>query len=110
MTDVRSRAERQLGRTQRYVHAGYGPFRWRNGGGRWSKNRVPADFRKPRGMKSVKGGRWGVRKIAASTPDGLQWHAYNRGTLKGASARFATQAEAVAHAQKMAAMRRELTK
>lgn len=110
MTDVRSRAERRLGRTQRYVHAGVDPFRWRNGGGGWSVNRVPAEFRKAPGVKPVKGGRWGVRKLAARTRDGLQWHAYTRGTLKGASARFATQAEAVAHAQKMAAMRRELTK
>lgn len=108
MSDTRTDQERQLGRVQRYVNAGYDPFRWRNAGGRWSKNRVPADFRRPPGMKPVKGGRWGVRKLAVRTRDGLQWQAYNRGTLKGASARFATQAEAVAHAQSIASMKKGL--
>lgn len=109
MIDSRTEAERRLGHSQRYVHAGVDQLRWRNGGGGWSVNRAPAEFRKVPGAKPVKGGRWGVRKIAARTRDGLQWHAYTRGTLKGVTARFATQAEAVAHAQKMAALKRGLT-
>lgn len=109
MIDSRTEAERRLGLSQRYVNAGHSPLRWRNNDRDWGMNRAPADFRKVPGRKPVKGGRWGVRKIAARTRDGLQWHAYTRGTTKGLSARFATQEEAVAHAQKVAALKRGLT-
>ena len=87
----------------RYIHAGYNPHTW-NG-----RNAFPADFRKPEGLANVAGGRWGVRKIALRTRDGKQWSAYCGGTLKGMSARFRTQGEAMHHAVEMAQTKARLT-
>lgn len=92
--DTRTEEEKRKGRRQRYVHAGF--YRYQSG-----MNPVPADFRKKEPRSKVKGGRWGVRKIAVWRGDGKYWHAYNRGTLKGMSARFYTQEEAMSHAVSM---------
>lgn len=109
--DTRTPGERALGRMQRYVHSGTDPLRyrpWDHGRGFGRKNPAPMDFRRPKRLKPVKGGRWGVRKLAANTPDGWQWHAYNKGSLKALSARFPTQEQAVAYATDMANTKRML--
>lgn len=108
--DTRTMGEKLLGKRQRYVNAGVNPAIYRPGSGRWGMNPTPEGFRKPRGLKPVKGGRWSVRKIAARTQDGYQWHAYTKGTMKGASSRFATQADAIRHAQRMARLAAMLKK
>lgn len=105
--DARTADERMIGRRQRYVHADIDPLLFQRGGRlHFRKNPTPRAFLKPRGLKPVRGGRWGVRKLACNTPNGWQWEAYCRGTMKGATGRFPTQALAVAHAQRMAALAR----
>ena len=111
--DTRTPGERALGRMQRYVHSGTDPLRyrpWHHDRGFGRKNPTPMEFRKPKGLRPVKGGRWGVRKLACDTPNGWQWEAYCKGTMKGASGRFPTMELAVAHAQRMAMTARLMRK
>lgn len=111
MADTRTPEERVLGRRQKFVHSGIDPRVFGRNYGRdynalSSKNPEPAPFGKrdvPKGQRrSVSGGRWGVRKLAAHQSDGRHWLAYNRNSLKTLSAKFDTQAEAMGHAQKCA--------
>lgn len=95
--DTRTGEEKRKGRRQRYVHAGFRP-NWDRG----PKNQFPADFRFKGVRANVKGGRWGVRKLATYRPDGRYWEAYCRGTAKALGGRFATQAEAFSHAESVA--------
>ena len=111
--DTRTREERALGRRQRYVHSGFDPI-WKlhnyAAPPRLHRNPAPMEFRKPKGLKPVKGGRWGVRKLACDTPNGWQWEAYCKGTMKGASGRFPTHKLAIEHAQRMATLARMVRK
>lgn len=92
--DTRTVHERKLGRFQRYVHAGYSsPHRWKG------LNGVPGDFRHAKRLRPVRGGRWIVRKLARPGGNGLVWEARCDGSIKGMTAQFATQAEAIAYAQ-----------
>ena len=111
--ETRTQREKRLGRSQRYVHAGVDPLIFQQHRSHTSrKNPAPGSFRKPAGkkLKPVTGGRWGVRKLACDTPNGWQWEAYCKGTMKGASGRFPTMELAVAHAQRMAITARLVSK
>lgn len=96
-----------MSRRNRYVHPGFNIL-WKNG--RYSGvNPTAAEFRKRAGVKPVKGVRCGVRKLTRhAARDGLCWEAYNRGTLKGLTARFATHAEAITHATRMAQIKAQI--
>jgi hypothetical protein len=96
MVDSRSRKERKLGRTQKYVNAGFTDSYYPG------VNRIPSKFIKPKGILPVRGGRWSVRKLASYAKDGKRWEAYNNGSLKFLTCRFHTHQEAVEYASKIA--------
>lgn len=104
--DTRTRFEAFLGKRQRYIHAGFDPFR---GTG---MNIHPEPFRPPFGKrrKATRGGRWNIRKLAQYQSDGLYWHAYANGKCATYNSRFATQQEALAWACAMLKRAEEATR
>lgn len=63
----------------------------------------PRQFRKPKGVKQVKGGRWSIRKYQHCAPE-RQWRAWVADTAKARrwNRRFPTHAQAVAWASGVA--------